>query len=146
MMRALREAAAAHARNAEMAHAHAIVNPKLARRDIEKLLKDHERELSPSERASRLLSSKGGGGNKRNRRLKSANGELPDGPFIPKPPPKGRRKGGRKAGGDKPSEMLDGPSLQPMPRFAGAGPVANGSLLRPSHAGVVQSFTGVGTF
>ena len=157
MMRALREAAAAHARNAEMAHAHAIVNPKLARRDIEKLLRDHEPHVSRAERAARKLRGDlvdagggGGGGNKRNRRLRVASTDMGDVNLMMKPrPPKGRKKGGRRGGGGSEAHEVDAPALQPMPRFAGAGPVANGALLRPtSHVGGMGSagFAGVSTF
>ena len=152
MMRALREAAAAHARNAEMAHAHAIVNPKLARRDIEKLLKDHEPQISRAEKAARKLRGEmaeaggnAGGGNKRRRRLRVATGMDEMNLMMPKPP-KGKKKGGRKHADVEPD--VDVPVLQPMPRFAGAGPVANGTLLRPSRTGFLgeQGFTGVSTF
>jgi len=146
MMRALRDAAAAHGRNAEVAHAHAIVNPKLARRDIEKLLKDHERDVSPADRAARKLRNNLGG-NKRSRRLRVADPSgIAEMNLLMKPkPPKGRKGRGKAGGGGVASDAFDAPALQPMPRFAGAGPVANGNLLRPSRA-VSDGFTGVGTF
>ena len=52
-----------------------------------------------------------------------------DGPLLPG---SGVGPSAAAAQGDSP---MYAPALQPMPRFMGAGPVANGSLLRSHHGG-----------
>lgn len=137
LMRAIREAANSHGRNAEMAHERAIVNPKLARRDVELQL-----------RAEELMAGRGAGGVGGRRRLRAARA---DGTMKPRPPKSKKShiarmlEGGYDGplnGGDSAippthsavtaegDSLMYAPALQPMPRFMGAGPVANGSLLR----------------
>ena len=141
LMRAIRDAAAAHGRNAEIAHQKALVNPKFARREVEEALQREERQAG---------SYSGYGGLKKARRLRVAS-DAADFQIFKARPPKGARKGkgGRKAAaraapsdeGDLPPpthsavasdgvSVMYAPALQPMPRFMGAGPVANGQLLR----------------
>ena len=124
LMRAIRDAAAAHARNAERAHEKAVANPKLARRDVEMALRAEETTLAAGRR--------GGGGLKQSRRLRvAADGSVPGG-LTARPPKKGGRRSRPRANADGSyAGPLGGemPTLQPMPRFVGAGPVHNHTLL-----------------
>ena len=173
-MQVLQAAADAHRRRAERFHRAGVVNPKLARRDVEMALRMEEtRTMAEPRNAATVptLPSRyraGGafetlqlvdGGLKRSRQLKESS-------FVasgiqPRPPAGGRRRRRKRAPPDAidgfdgaysagPSHLyactgLDGgssavsaisvtmpPMMQPMPRFMGAGPVANGSLLRSS--------------
>lgn len=131
MMRSLRQAIALHSVNAERAHVAALQNPMQARHDVEMQLRSQETR-SRSEAAARRLMSEGG--LKRQRRLRVAD-ESQIGLFGMQPnPPSGRRprKGRRPRLNDSlaTGSSTNAPALQPMPRFMGAGPVANGSLLR----------------
>ena len=126
MMRALRVAAAAHGRNAEVAHAAGVINPKFARREVEERLQTVERAQ--------------GAGLKQSRRLRvAADVHFPG--LEPKPPP-GRRRKGRKKRADA-GAAKDGvtyaPTLQPMPRFTGAGPMVDGTLLSARGAAATAS-------
>ena len=158
LMRAIRDAAAAHGRNAEVAHERALINPKYARREVEEALQREETHAAT-------------GGLKKHRKLRVAS-DIADLQILKARPPKGKKKrGGPRRppapdGYDGPLaadggagataahsaiasdgvSMMYAPALQPMPRFMGAGPVANGNLLR-SRAPKAESdkWTAVGT-
>ena len=146
----LQIAAARHRRQAEVAHAAGIVNPKLARLDVERALNAHEK------------SAYGNGGLKKARRLRESEAHSFAHGMVPHPPHRGRKKKDRRskdtsvhsstysaypsASGvvgsvstvsgvgsgvgnmfsERPVDMM----MQPMPRFGGAGPVINRSAMR----------------
>ena len=110
-----------------------------ARRDVEMLLQREENDSR----------SEYGGGLKQHRKLRKLAAEMTGITGLKPKPPKGRKKRGGGGGGGYAGPLgggdtMDAPSLQPMPRFMGAGPAVDGKLLmRGSRNGGDKQFTSV---